>query len=114
MANKVRGEVTVNLNGHAVRLRPTFDALAVAEENMGRGIMSVLVSLRGEDLRLTDTVELIHACAVDLDLSKDQIAASILEEGLGSFVVPIGQFVAGVVGGAPKDGNPSHGTGSES
>ena len=110
MANRVRGEVTVNLDGQAVRLRPTFDAIARAEEGMGRGIMSVLTLLQREDMRLKDVVEIVHACGVGLKMTREQVAEAVMREGLGEFVTPVAQLVIGVVGGAPKEDDPSRGT----
>ena len=106
--------MTVNLNGRGVRLRPTFDAIAVAEAHMGRGIMAVLMDLRREDLRLTDVVEIVHACRVKIEMTRDEVATAVMDEGLGTFVGPIGELVVGVVGGAPKEERPSPGTGSGS
>ena len=81
---------------------------------MGRGIMSVLSLLQREDMRLKDVVEIIAACAVDLEMTREEIAEAVMETGLGEFVLPIGQLVIGVVGGAPRSEDPSPGTGSGS
>ncbi len=82
---------------------------------MGRGIMAVMVDLERRDFRLKDAVTIIAACAVsDHRMTKADIGQAVMDTGLAAFVVPIGELVAGVVGGAPEEENPSPGTGSGS
>ncbi|MGE4411295.1 MAG: gene transfer agent family protein [Sphingomonadales bacterium] len=60
-ANKLRGEAEIILHGERLRLRPSFEALVAAEEELGPLFALVERASAGE-LRLTEMVALFWHC----------------------------------------------------
>ncbi len=82
-ANKARGEAALDLDGHALVLRPTFAALVAAEEELG-SLFDLVERAANSRLLLTEMVALFwhtvhHRPA---DLSRAQFGDLVMARGL--------------------------------
>lgn len=97
--NTTRGEAAIHVNGREVILRPTFDALVRAEEELGS--LFALVERAGEgQLRLADIAALFWFClAHPGTLTRQEIGEAVLAMGLAQATKPLklllGQILRG-------------------
>ena len=88
MANAMRGEASLRLSGTEHTLRPTFDALVQAEQEMGS--LLALVDRAAENrLTLAEIAALFWFCLPDRTaFERKQVGAAVLSMGLVN-VTPI-------------------------
>ena len=88
-ANPVRGEAQIHVGGRAYLLRPSFDALVRAEEELGP--LFALVERAGAgQLRLTEITALFwHCLAPPSAVSREQIGDAVIASGLASATKPL-------------------------
>jgi hypothetical protein len=81
--NPARGEATLQVGGETLRLRPTFEALVAAEEELGPLFGLVERAAEG-GLKLGEIAGLFWHCLADRPegLSRERIGAAIAERGL--------------------------------
>jgi hypothetical protein len=97
-ANPVRGEAALRVDGETLVLRPSFEALVAAEEELGP--LFALVE-RAADGRLTlrETAALFWHCAPPDGPGRERIGAAIAEAGLAGAApvlkVLLGQILQG-------------------
>lgn len=103
-ANPHRGEVLLTLGSTQYKLRPSFEALAMAEQSTGSLIALVERAGSGQIL-IGDIVSLLHACAVagGHDVAKDDFAAQILDAGVSVAAVPMQQLLKTIMTGTSGD-----------
>ena len=100
-ANPARGEGALSVGGEAVKLRPSFEALVAAEEELGP--LFALVERAGAGgLRVAEMAALFWHCAERRDgLTRERIEAAIAERGLVGVTpalrVLLGQILNGAV-----------------
>ncbi|MDB5685364.1 MAG: hypothetical protein JWM75_3062 [Sphingomonas bacterium] len=96
--NPARGEAAIDLRGARITLRPSFEALAAAEEELGPLFGLVERAAQG-GLRLSELVALFWHCAAPNGLSRDEFADAIAAAGLARATPPlrvlIGQILQG-------------------
>ncbi len=90
MANKVRGEIEVRLDGKTWAMRPAFQALAEIEGVTGLGIAAVMAA----------GIRAGHDDAPDYESVKQ----AIVGEGFNKFAVVASEFLAGALAGAVPTG----------
>lgn len=98
-ANVHRGEAALTLGGITYRLRPSFEALVRAEEEIGSLI--ALVERAGTGvLGIKDIAVLLHNCAIagGHDVSRDDFAAALLEEGISASIPALRSILSGLMG----------------
>lgn len=99
-ANPARGEAAFLVGGEPVRLRPSFEALVAAEEELGP-LLALVERAAGGGLRLTETAALFWHCAEPRPegLTRERIGAAIVEIGLAgaapALKVLLGQILQG-------------------
>ena len=82
-ANSARGEAAIVVAGERLVLRPSFEALVAAEEELGP--LFVLVERAAEGgLRISEMAALFWHCVKDRPerMTRDRIGAAIAEDGL--------------------------------
>lgn len=89
MSNAARGEAALTINGRACLLRPSFDALVQAEEELGP--LFDLVERAGEGkLRLTDMAALFWHCLAERgDLKREAVGEAVVAQGLAASTRPL-------------------------
>ena len=100
MSNPVRGEASIHVDGREIRLRPTFDALVRAEEELGA--LLTLVERAGEgQLRLTEITALFWHCASPPGCAeRDEIGRAVLEMGLAHAAKPLRALLSEILRGS--------------
>lgn len=95
MANKVRGEVEVELGGKRYTLRPSFEAMAEAESILGYGVVKVATRfIRGEH-GVREVAAMLYAGMVGSgarEMSFNEVGAAVVKAGLGNLSKPASQF----------------------
>jgi hypothetical protein len=86
-ANPARGEAALLVDGQAIVLRPSFEALVAAEEELGPLFALVERAARGE-LRLSEVTALFWHCQRDGAAARERIGAAMAEAGLAG-VTPV-------------------------
>lgn len=101
MANPHRGEVEVTLDGKSWTLRPTFEALCEIEDSTGVGIAVMLRRFGEGSFGVRDVAAILAAGIAATGKPApgiERIGEIVVEQGIASFVAPIGVFLAGAVG----------------
>ena len=99
MANAARGEAAIHVEGREVLLRPSFDRLVRAEEELGS--LFALVERAGEGaLRLSEIAALFWFCqAHENAVSRKAMGEAVLEMGLASAATPLKLLLAQILRG---------------
>ncbi|HWH22398.1 MAG TPA: gene transfer agent family protein [Allosphingosinicella sp.] len=87
--NPVRGEASFRVGGEKLTLRPSFEALVAAEEELGPLFALVERAAEGK-LKLSEMTSLFWHCVAERSetCSRERIGAAIAEAGLAN-VTPI-------------------------
>jgi hypothetical protein len=82
-ANPARGEAALSVGGRALRLRPSFEALVAAEEELGP-LFGLVERAAAGGLRLSEIAALFWHCAEGQaeGLTRAAVGAAIVERGL--------------------------------
>ena len=82
-ANPARGEAALLVGGEALKLRPSFEALVAAEEELGP-LLALVERAAAGGLLLAEMTALFWHCAEPRPggLSRERIGAAIVERGL--------------------------------
>ncbi|MEO1968843.1 MAG: gene transfer agent family protein [Sphingomonadaceae bacterium] len=88
-ANALRGEAAIVLAGKTHVLRPSFDALVRAEEELGS--LFALVERTGEgQLRLSEIAALFWHCLAETGgLTREALGEAVLAQGLAESAKPL-------------------------
>lgn len=88
-ANTQRGETAILIGGRTRLLRPTFQALVAAEEELGP--LYALVERAGEgQLRLGEVATLFWYCLADADgVTRDDVGEAVMSAGLAASAAPL-------------------------
>lgn len=89
MSNTLRGEAALHVGGREIRLRPTFDALVRAEDELGP-LLALVERAGAGELRLAEIAALFWHCAeAKGDLARDEIGRAVLSLGLARAAQPL-------------------------
>lgn len=82
-ANPARGEAAIQVGGEALVLRPSFEALVAAEEELG-SLFALVERAAAGGLKLGEIVALFWHCLVARPegLTRERLGAAIAEQGL--------------------------------
>lgn len=82
-ANPARGEAALIVDGEALVLRPSFEALVAAEEELGP-LFALVERAAGGGLRLGEMASLFWHCVAEQPegLTRERIGAAIADAGL--------------------------------
>lgn len=83
-ANPVRGETVLALGGQAFTVRPSFQALVAAEQEVG-SLFALVEQAAAGKLTLADTIALVFHCLVDRPdaLTRERLGDLVIEAGIG-------------------------------
>ena len=99
-ANPARGEAALTVGGEALKLRPSFEALVAAEEELGP-LFALVERAAGGGLRMSDMAALFWHCVDGRPegLTRERIGAALVERGLAGATpvlkVLLGQILQG-------------------
>jgi hypothetical protein len=105
-ANPARGEAELLVGGEAVKLRPSFEALIAAEEELGP-LFGLVERAAAGGLKVAEVAGLFWHCAEKRPdgPSRERIGAAIAEQGLARVApvlrVLLGQILQGGSTGSP-------------
>ena len=103
-ANPARGEAALAVAGRALALRPSFEALVAAEEELGPLFALVERAADGR-LKLSEMAALFWHCAPPGSATREQVGAAIVEAGLAGaspvLKVLLGQILQGLPAPSP-------------
>ncbi|MBX7494448.1 gene transfer agent family protein [Qipengyuania sp. 6B39] len=99
-ANSPRGEASLVIDGRTHLLRPTFDALVRAEEDLGP--LFALVERAGEGkLRLAEIATLFWHCLAQREaLTREQVGQAVLDHGLAASAKPLRALLGEILKGS--------------
>lgn len=97
MANALRGEVELPLNGRTMLLRPSFSALVAAEAEVG-SLFRLLDRAAAGDLRLSDVGALFWHCAVAAGDQRDIFESELLGAGPSALLEPYRALLTAIFG----------------
>ncbi len=98
-ANPLRGEACLPVAGRPYTLRPSFDALVRAEEELGP--LFALVERAGDgQLRLGEIAGLFWHCVHERgDLTREQVGQAVLAMGLAEAAKPLRALLGEILRG---------------
>jgi hypothetical protein len=105
-ANPARGEAVLVIAGEAIRLRPSFEALVAAEEELGP-LFALVERAAAGGLRISEIAALFWHCVESRPggLGREKVGAAIVERGLAGVTpalkVLLGQILQGGSTGSP-------------
>lgn len=99
-ANTLRGEVNLPLGGRSLRLRPTYAALALAEQETGSFFALVERAAAGQ-LRLADMEALLWSCLDPRpdDLTRAMFADALVDAGIVHMTPVLRALIEAVLAG---------------
>ena len=100
MSNPVRGEACLAVGGRRVLLRPTFEALVAAEEELGP--LFGLVERAGQGgLRLSEIAALFWHCSDPAARpAREEVGAAVLAIGLAEASKPLKALLGEILRGS--------------
>ena len=100
MSNPLRGEARLTIDGGTYLLRPTFDALVRAEEELGP--LFALVERAGEgQLRLAEIAALFwHCLAQDEKPTRERVGEAVVAGGLAAATTPLRVLLGEILRGS--------------
>lgn len=99
MANQTRGETAIHIGGRELLLRPTFDALCRAEEELGP-LFALIERAADNHLRLADIAALFwHCLAQPAAVDRAELGEAVLDMGLAKATGPLKQIFGQVLRG---------------
>lgn len=99
-ANPLRGEAELVVAGVPRVLRPTFNAMVAAEEELGPLFALVERAAAGQ-LRLGEMVALFWHCLASRDgLTRDEVGEAVMATGLAGCAKPLRSLLAQILQGA--------------
>ena len=100
MSNPVRGEATLSIGGKDHLLRPSFDALVRAEEELGP--LFALVERAGEGkLRLAEIAALFWHCLANRErIGREAVGEAVMAQGLAASAKPLRVLLGEILKGS--------------
>jgi hypothetical protein len=105
MANRLRGETDISLNGKSYRLRPTFAAIMEIEDRLG-GVVPLAARAAKGDFGLRDLAVVIWAtlnAVEDQRMSLEEVGAAVLGRGLAAVTPAVRDVLMQILGGEDHD-----------
>lgn len=101
MSNSLRGEASLAVDGKAHLLRPSFDALVRAEEELGP--LFALVERAGEgQLRLAEMAALFWHCLADpAAVGRERVGEAVMALGLAEAAKQLRVLLGEILRGRP-------------
>ena len=94
MANKARGEVTLELGGESYVLVPSFGAVCEIEDKTGANLFNLGRRLELADISARDLIDFAHACLAPVGYKGDKarLGEAIVEAGALKVIAALTEF----------------------
>ncbi len=94
MANKARGEVTLELDGETYVLVPSFGAVCEIEDKTGANLFNLGRRLELAEISARDLIDLAHACLAPVGYKGDKahLGEAIVEAGTLKVIAALTEF----------------------
>jgi hypothetical protein len=94
MANKARGEVTLELGGEIYVLVPSFGAVCEIEDKIGANLFNLGRRLELAEISASDLIDLAHACLAPVGYKGDKarLGEAIVEAGALKVIAALTEF----------------------
>ncbi len=94
MANKARGEVTLELDGETYVLVPSFGAVCEIEDEIGANLFSLGRRLELAEISARDLIDVAHACLAPVGYKGDKarLGEAIVEAGALKVIAALTEF----------------------
>jgi hypothetical protein len=94
MANKARGEVTLELDGETYVLVPSFGAVCEIEDKTGANLFNLGRRLELAEISARDLIDLAHACLAPVGYTGDKahLGEAIVEAGTLKVIAALTEF----------------------
>ena len=94
MANKARGEVTLELGGETYVLVPSFGAVCEIEDKIGANLFNLGRRLELAEISASDLIDLAHACLAPVGYKGDKarLGEAIVEAGTLKVIAALTEF----------------------
>ncbi len=94
MANKARGEVTLELDGGSYVLLPGFGAVCEIEDKIGASLLDLGRRLELAEISASDLVDSAHACLAPVGYKGDKahLGEAIVEAGTLKVIAALTEF----------------------
>ncbi len=94
MANKARGEVTLELGGETYVLVPSFGAVCEIEDKIGANLFNLGRRLELAEISASDLIDLAHACLAPVGYKGDKarLGEAIVEAGALKVIAALTEF----------------------
>jgi len=98
-ANPLRGETSITVEGCELILRPSFENLVAAEEELG-SLFALVERASGGELTLKEIATLLwHCLPVDQRPDRNALGSVVLDMGLVQAIAPVRAILAEVLKG---------------
>lgn len=97
MANKLRGEVKIDLGGVEHTARLTIDSIIRLEEKEGESLIKMASRLADADMTTAKIVSILHLAlrgGTGKDLSESEVKKMVWEAGLASGMKAVGEVLS--------------------
>ncbi len=105
MANRERGEVTLELGGESYVLVPSFGAVCEIEDALGANLFGLGRRLALAEITAREVIDLAHACLAQtgVKLDKAALGEAILEAGTLEVMAVLAEFCANYAFGGRRE-----------
>jgi hypothetical protein len=105
MANKARGEITLELGGESYVLRPEFGVIAEIEDELDSNMFKLGARVERLDFNAKELVRTVQAVlkANGHEVAEDRLAEAIAKAGAGPVLVPLIAFIGSYVWGGRSE-----------
>lgn len=95
MANTIRGELDIELNGSTYKTKLNLNSIMVLERNLGRSLIKVTQSLSTGDLQLSELLQVLQTALKGggNDLSDADIKKLVWEAGYVNSLSAVGEIL---------------------
>lgn len=99
-ANALRGEAELPIGGRVHLLRPSFDALVRAEDELG-SLFALAERAGAGELRLAEIVALFWHCLADhSQVHREEVGGAVVEMGIAAAAKPLRVLLSQIFKGA--------------
>ncbi len=105
-ANEFRGDVSLTLGERTLTLRPTYEAMAQIETEMGMGLLALVRQFAHQDIGVLQLACVIHlaAKAGGSDIERVEVGALIIGSGFADAAKAATDLLTNAVTGGQKSG----------